>query len=90
MTIKNKYASFDEWYEDYEIFQKNPDDHTFMKFLERRTNNSSKELRQEVQHFLQNRALDTNPYEVFGRVMREVGPDYFLIVKTQEDPFFEV
>lgn len=87
---KDKYASFDEWYKDFEIFQKNPNDVHFMKALEKKTNNSSKNVKREVQEFLQNKALETNPYEVFGRVMKQVGPKYFLIVKTAEDPFFEV
>lgn len=88
--MMNRYSSFQEWLTDFQVYEANPNDETFLKALQKRTNGSSKELRAEIQMFLQNQNLDKNPFEVFGRVARELGPEYFIVVKSTNDPWFEV
>lgn len=87
---KERYESFEEWLKDFSVYEKNPSDRHFVIALERRTHNSSNELKDEIQEFLQNRTLETNPFEVFSRVMRALGPGYILIVKSTQDPWFGV
>lgn len=85
-----KYDNIEQWLKDFEIFEKNPNDKHLLAALQKRTNNSSDGLRKQVQEFLQNKTLESNPFEVFGRVMKEVGPEFFLMVKNESDPWFKV
>ena len=88
--IKEKYKSFSEFEKDYKIYLKNPQDRHLISAIDKRTKNSSKKVQEQVHVFLQSLLLETDPYSVFAAIMMEVGPEYSLILRTKEDPWFEV
>lgn len=85
----HKYNTMEEWFKDFELFEANPNDEHLLKALKTRVNNSSDSVKTQVQVFLQNRALETNPFEVFGRVAKEVGSEFFVVVNSESDPWFQ-
>lgn len=84
------YESFEEWLKDFSIFKKNPDDLKFYRAIQTRTNNSSIDIRNQVEVFLEGLVMDENPLEIFRRVMASIPKDYWLVIKSPEQPWFEV
>ena len=87
--IKDKYNSFDEWYEDYLLFKDNPNDNHLLTAIEFRTKNSKKDIQKEIQVYIQGEALEYNPMRVLQGLQQELGPGYVILIKDEQDPWFE-
>lgn len=86
----SRYETFEDWLEDFRVYEMNPNDQQFLRAFQTRTQNSTKAIKNRVQEFLQNQAMESNPMGVFEQVMKEVGPGFFLVINNPENPWFEV
>jgi hypothetical protein len=87
--MKKSYTSLKQWEKDYRKFLDNPRDSRLLKTIVRRVKESPENIKKEIKRALWESALETNPWEVFSEVCREL-PHKHLIVRTRQSPFFEV
>lgn len=87
--MKNLYNSLDDWKPDYDKMVKSPKDRDLVAAIQNRVNNSPKEIQDEITEYLESVTLDQNPWWTLKRIAQR-NPGFYLIVKSNEQPFFEI
>lgn len=83
------YDSIDEFRRDFEIFKMNPNDKVFMNAVNMRVRMSERQLQIDISEEITTMLMESNPKEFIRRVSRQMPPGYWMIVKSDNDPFFE-
>ncbi len=87
--LKDRYNTFEDWHKDYMIFKDNPNDTNLLDVIEKRTNNSGRDVKEQVRVYIQSEALEFNPFLVLESIGKQLGPGYTVVVKSHDDPWFE-
>lgn len=83
------YSSFEEFKPDHDLVRSRPNDAHLIESVKNKILNSKFEIRSEIDSYLCDFLLETNPYYVFEKAARE-NPDCFLILNSPDNPWFIV
>lgn len=83
------YDTIDEFRRDFEIFKMNPNDKIFMNAVNMRARMSERQLQIEISEEITTALMESNPREFIRRVSKQMSPGYWMIIKSENDPFFE-
>jgi hypothetical protein len=83
------YGNLDEFRRDFEIFKMNPNDKVFRNAVNMRVRMSPRELQVEISEEITTALMESNPREFIRRVSKQLPPDCWMIIKSENDPFFE-
>lgn len=83
------YNSLEEFKPDHELIRAYQNDKHLIDSVKKKILNSKKDIREEIDNYLCNFLLESNPYYVFDKVARE-NPKCFLILRSPEDPWFHI
>lgn len=84
------YSNIDEFKADFAEFVSNQNDKVFLQSISDRVNISSPELITSIKDELLTGLMETNPKLFIQRVSKTLNPKCWMIIKSHEDPFFEV
>jgi len=84
------YDKLEEWERDVLIFRANPNDTRFLTHVVERIKLSSPELQEKIEDIVQGNMMEKDPMKYFEIIMRNKQGPYFLVVKSDEDPWFSV
>jgi len=82
-----QYSTFREFHTDYVRMCHNPNDRHLTVAVQNRIGKSSDVLKEEIDYFLYSLFLETDPWRVFNRAIRE-NPKCKFHYKTKQDPWF--
>lgn len=84
------YKSIEEWYSDLKVVRENPNDEAFVQHVAAKVNNSPEELRRQIKKEMYYSIYEKqNDYKYILSLMNET-ESKFLIINSEEFPWFEV
>ena len=87
---KSGYKTIEEWEEDVTIFKTHPDDTRFLKRIVLRIEKSPDDLKKEIKGRIHGDMMEKDPLRFFEMIMESQPRHVYLVIKSQEDPWFEV
>lgn len=89
MDNKGAYRTFEEWHGDLERMRKFPNDTHLFHHVMKRIDSSEEPLKKEIKDYLSNSMLETNPIMIMTEIAK-ANPEYRVIIRSKEDPWFHV
>lgn len=83
------YNDIEEFRKDFELFRMNPNDKVFMNAVNMRVRMSPKILQTAIGDEILLSLMEANPPEFIRRVAKQIPPGYWMVIKSESDPFFE-
>lgn len=84
------YASVEEWRKDHERVTKSPNDSKLLQSVARKIDNSSEEVKEQITDELMSVMMEKDPKAFFRLLVKRLPPGSTLILKSVDDPWFEV
>lgn len=86
-----KYTTIESWRSDFELFKKHPNNMELIKSIATKVHNSEEYIRKAVKRDLEERTLEVHgELEYLAVATLSASREYTLVIKTKEDPYFEV
>lgn len=83
------YEDLEEFKKDFEIFRLNPNDKQFMNAVNTRVRYSAPQMQARIKEEIQCGLMEVNPREFVRQVSRQLPEGCWMIIKSENDPFFE-
>lgn len=87
MLKKDSYNSFEEWMSDKERVERSPNDKKLIESVARKTRNSSVAVQRQIKAYLLDVTFADDPMQILTQIARQ-HPEFAVICKTKEDPWF--
>lgn len=82
------YENIEEFRRDFEIFRQNPNDKQFMHAVNIRVRYSHPQIQAEINDEIISGLMEANPKEFIRRVSAKIPPGFWIMIKSENDPFF--